>query len=159
MLLLPLLLSLRRFPGFYSIPPSVFIAFLRSPCLVPIPFPPLKKVHQNTLGGASTSTDIIFFFLILTRGYFFIALLERGREREKHWYEGETSIGCLPYDPHMIPNWGSNSQPRYMPWLGIKPVTFWGMGWCSNQLSYLARTKYQLLKDTVSLQKTNEREN
>ena len=27
---------------------------------------------------------------------------------------------------HMHPNRGSNPQPRYMPWPGIKPAAFWG---------------------------------
>ena len=26
---------------------------------------------------------------------------------------------------HTYPNWGSNLQPRYMPWPGIQPCTFW----------------------------------
>ena len=43
----------------------------------------------------------------------------------------ETSIGCLHQGP--------NLQLRYVPWLGIKPSTFWCVGWCSNQLSHLAR--------------------
>ena len=30
------------------------------------------------------------------------------------------------------PNWGWNSQPRYEPWLGIKPAVFWCTGQCSN---------------------------
>ena len=39
----------------------------------------------------------------------------------------------------------SNLQPRYMLWPGIRPTTFWCMGWCSNQQSHLARAKISLL--------------
>ena len=34
------------------------------------------------------------------------------------------------------PDWGPNLQPRHIPWPGIKPVTFWFTGRCSNQLSH-----------------------
>ena len=37
----------------------------------------------------------------------FIDFRERGREREKHWCEKETLIGCLPYTPQPK----SNPQP------------------------------------------------
>ena len=43
--------------------------------------------------------------------------------RGKHWFERETSIGCL----------------SYILWLGIEPAAFWCMGWCSNQLSHWAK--------------------
>ena len=53
--------------------------------------------------------------------YMFIDFRER--EKEKHWCERETSIGCLPY----------------VLWLGIKPPTCWCAGWCSNQLSHTGK--------------------
>ena len=31
--------------------------------------------------------------------------------------------------------WGLNLQPRYVPWLGLKPTTFCYIGRCSKQLS------------------------
>ena len=43
----------------------------------------------------------------------------------------KTSIGCLLEA-------GSNLQPRHMPWLGIKPGTFWCIGWGSNQLNHIS---------------------
>ena len=63
-------------------------------------------------------------------------LRERGRRREK---ERERNINvreihrwvCLLH----VPNQGSNPQPRYVPWLGIKPVTLQLMERYSNQLS------------------------
>ena len=36
---------------------------------------------------------------------------------------------------YTCPDWGSNPQPRYVPWLGIKPAAFWCLGLCSNHLS------------------------
>ena len=44
---------------------------------------------------------------------FFIALIEKGRERrkerEKHQCEREVLIDC-----YMFPDWGLNPQPRYV---------------------------------------------
>ena len=73
----------------------------------------------------------------LKYAYCFLRARERRRgeerEREKERVrERERLIGCI----HMCPDWGSNPQPRYMPWLGIKSTTFWCIGWCSNQLSH-----------------------
>ena len=70
----------------------------------------------------------------------FIDFRERGRER-KHWCERERSIGCNLYIPWLE---RSNLQPRYGPWLGIKPANFWCMGWCSNQLSHPVRAGLSL---------------
>ena len=55
------------------------------------------------------------------------------REEER---ERETSIGCLPYASQLGV---SNAQPKYVPWLGIEPSTFWCLGRCSNQQSHPAR--------------------
>ena len=57
---------------------------------------------------------------------------ERGRERtitvrEKHWSVASCST---------LTGWGSNTQPRYVSWLGIEPASFWCTGQCSNQLSH-----------------------
>ena len=45
---------------------------------------------------------------------------------EKHW--------LVAFCIH--PDWGSNSQPRYVPWLGIRQATFQFTGRQSNQLSH-----------------------
>ena len=65
-------------------------------------------------------------FLILTLGYD-----ERGREREReNEKERETSFGCLPY----------------VPWLGIKPTTFWFTWQCFNRKTHPARAILKLFK-------------
>ena len=43
--------------------------------------------------------------------------------REKHW---SVAFRTCPY-------WGQNPQPRYVPWPGIEPTTFWCTRWHSNQ--------------------------
>ena len=53
----------------------------------------------------------------------------RGREREGEKHQSERS------------NWGPNPQPRHVPWLGMELVTFWFVGWCSNQLSHISQGK------------------
>lgn len=55
--------------------------------------------------------------------------LKRGRRREKH------QIGCLC----TCPNQRSNPQPKYGPWVGIKPDICWCAGLSSNRLSHPAR--------------------
>ena len=62
--------------------------------------------HPSRLQGA-----YLPFFSFL-RFYLFI-FREREREGEKHQ--------CTPH-------WGPGPQPRHVPWLGIKPVTFWFAG-------------------------------
>ena len=72
---------------------------------------------------------------------FFTGFRKRRREkREKRW-----SVAS-----YMHPNWGSNPQPRYVPWPGIKPTTFWCIGRCSNQLSYQAKAAaHHILTNTT----------
>ena len=67
---------------------------------------------------------------------------EREREREKHDVREKPQLVAF----HMHPRRGLSLQPRYVPWLGIKPAAFWCTGWCSNQLSYLARSNYILFR-------------
>ena len=64
---------------------------------------------------------------------------EGSRERER---QTETSIGCL----HMHPDHqGSNPQPRYKPWPGIRPATFrctgkfWAQSTALHQLGLIHR--------------------
>ena len=44
--------------------------------------------------------------------------------------------GCLSH----APKWGPGLQPRHVPWLGLKPGTFWFTGWCSIHWAIAART-------------------
>ena len=62
---------------------------------------------------------------------FFCCFLERERERERETSMWQRNISWLPSHTH--PDWGSNLQPGYVPWLGNEPVTFRSTGWCSNQ--------------------------
>ena len=50
---------------------------------------------------------------------------EGRRQGEKHQCFRDTSIGCLSHSP----NWEPGPQPSHVPWLEIKPVTFWFAGW------------------------------
>ena len=50
---------------------------------------------------------------------------EGEREGEKHWCVRDTSIGCLLHATY----WGPGLQPRHVPWLRIKPVTFQFTDW------------------------------
>ena len=75
------------------------------------------------------------------RIFLFIAFRERGkgerqreRERERGKSIWERNIDWLP--SCMCPKWGPNLQPRYVPWLEIKPTTFQSTGQCSNQMSH-----------------------
>ena len=68
------------------------------------------------------SPVIIFFFYPHPNICLLISEREEERERVKHRCERETWIGCLPTHP----DWRSNPQPRYEPWQGIQPATFWG---------------------------------
>ena len=88
---------------------------------------PTKATLSNTIGQNFPSHFSLLchiYFFNPTQGY--IYWLERDRERqetEKHW----SVASC------MHPNGGWNSQPRYVPWLGIEPTTFWCTGrWHSN---------------------------
>ena len=66
-------------------------------------------------------------------GFFFKTLFIYLRERE-------TVAFC------MHPDLGLNLKPRYVPWPGMEPATFWCLGQCSNQLSHPARASlYSLI--------------
>ena len=57
--------------------------------------------------------------------------------REKH--QRERTINKLPSWTH--PDGGLNLKPGNVPWPGIEPVTFWSMGWCSNQLRHIGQDR------------------
>ena len=112
--------------------------------------PPRSRLHhqQNRhnnpyflITAVSKAVRLRSFFFI----YFFnpqpkILVRKGERERETSMREKHQSVISRTY-----PNWGSNLQPKYVPWPGIKPVTFWCMGWCSNQLGHQARAQVILL--------------
>ena len=78
----------------------------------------------------------IYVCIYLCKRFYLFIFRERGREegeggrkKGKRWCERETSVSCLC----TLPNWGLN-QPRYVPWLGIEPVTicFAGKAQCTG---------------------------
>lgn len=73
-----------------------------------------------------------FVFCFLNQMIYPIDLRERGteRKREINVREKQQPVACC-----MHPNWVSNPQPRYAPWLRIKPIPFGWRGLCSNHLS------------------------
>ena len=94
----------------------------------------LPKVTQPELRFCSFSFFFNSHLRICTYWYFFI---EREKERNinvREKYRLVASCTC--------PDWGSNSQPRYVPWPGIERATLWLRATlCSNQLSHPARKR------------------
>ena len=82
----------------------------------------------------------IYLFIIFLNPHLriYLLILEREEVRGRETLMWERNIDRLVAS-HACPDWGLNLQPRYVPWLGIEPATFWCMGWCSNQLSHPAR--------------------
>ena len=104
--------------------------------------PTLQKIILCFLGPPPhviiTGEVCVYFiftllFLILTWGFVFIDFRERGRggrerQREKHW---------LVADSHICPQLGTKPATLgYVPRLGVKSMTVWCTGWCSDQLNY-----------------------
>ena len=54
---------------------------------------------------------------------------ERNRKRKIDVREKHRLVASCPH-----PNRGLNMQPRYVPWPGIEPATFWCAAGCSKQL-------------------------
>ena len=93
---------------------------------------------QNHLSGlawftSQTSMKLGFVFFLNLHQRICLLIWEREREIEREKHQMVAS--------HMHPDWGSNPQPRYVPWPGMKPASCWCMGWCSNQLSHPASTR------------------
>ena len=84
---------------------------------------------------------LLNFFFILTWGHFFIAFRERGRERNIDVKEKHRLVAFPMHvdQDHSCLEWGLNLQPRYVPWLGIKPHNLLVMEQCSNQLSHTSQ--------------------
>ena len=75
-----------------------------------------------------------FFFKIL-----FIYFKRGGKGRRKRGRE-TLMCGCLS---HAL-NWGPGPQPRHVPWLGIKLMTLWSLGWHSIHWATPARAIFVL---------------
>ena len=87
-------------------------------------------------------------FFILTWGHFFSLLLEGwGRQKKKETSVWARNIDWLPSCTRT--DWGLNQQPEYVPWLGIESMTFWSMGWYSNQLSHTGEGELLVFSDSV----------
>lgn len=78
-----------------------------------------------------------YFYFILFILYDTFIYLFSENEIKKHLVREKYRLVASPY-------WGSNLQTRcYL--IEIEPATFWCLGWCSNQLSYLLRALVLLL--------------
>ena len=91
--------------------------------------PTLNPLSHTSQGGS-------YYFLI----YLLIWEREReeGEERQRNIYVREKHQLFASYT---CPDRGSNPQPRYAPWLIVKPTIFWCTGLCSNQLTHLASAR------------------
>ena len=82
----------------------------------------------STKGGTFVSEQLFFFFFFFLKDFIYL-FLERGEEREK---ESEKSMSEKHWSvaSRMHHDRGPNPQPRHVPWLGIKLVTFGFLGRC-----------------------------
>ena len=99
-----------------------------------------QAISYSSVEFNKVITPLIFHLLSGMPLVFFFSLKSSpqdmfiGKERNIDVWEKHQSVPS-----HTCHHWGSKTQPKYMPWLGTKPATFWYMGWCSNQLSHPAR--------------------
>ena len=75
--------------------------------------------------------------------------------REKETSMWETLLGCLLYTPQP----GTELQPGYVPWPGIKPTTFQCMGGHSKQLSHTSQWEKILIRVTLVKKKLDKVQN
>ena len=98
----------------------------------------LLALHATSCDKCALLLEEYFLFLFLFNPHPRICLLilEMGGEggRERHWCEKHRSVASLT-----LADLETNPQPRWVSWMGIEPATFSWMGWCSNQLTLLAR--------------------
>ena len=83
----------------------------------------------------SNENFFLKFFLFLPKDIFPIAFSERGREREKHQCERETSIGCLLYAPGL----GNKPTTQACAQTGNQTHSFSVTEQRSNQLSHVGQ--------------------
>ena len=83
--------------------------------------------------------ELSFFFKNI---FFLLLILEKGKKRERnvHVREKHQSVASCTR-----PDWGLNPHPRHVPWLGIKPTTFWFVGRHPTNWATLARARAELL--------------
>ena len=108
------------------------------------------KVHSSLLPYFIFVFSIFYIWLSCLCIFTFLKMIlfifrDKGRkgkrEGEKHWCVRDTLIGCLLH----ISNWGPGPQPRHVPWLGVKPVTFPFAGWHSIHWATPARACLYIL--------------
>ena len=108
--------------------------------------------ERNGHKGYHTSRFwVCFFFFPHWRT--FIDFRERGREEERERENIDVREKHRSVASHTRPDWGSNPQPRHVPWSGIEPVTFQFTGWCSNDLSHTGQrsSRFILAHQTCNL--------
>ena len=113
----PFLLLGRKAQFFIPYKPKIYLGIFCLLWVTKVLFIPLKK----------------YFYLFVERG----RRREKKRERNINVWE---IISCLL----QAPNWGPGLQPRCVPWLGIKPVTFQFTGLSSIHWATPARAIYTI---------------
>ena len=118
---------------------------------VSLPLSPSLPLSKNKWIKSFFLKDNTHYYLHFIYFYFlnmFIDFRERARKREK---EKERNVGVREKHPlaasHMHPDQGSNPQPWYEPWLGIKPAHFWCTGRRSHRLSHSGHSCYLHVKE------------
>lgn len=97
----------------------------------------LTVVHCLVLEEAYTMSYILSVFKKNPCLKIYLLILERKGDRERNIDGRETSM----WEKHQLAashtcsNQGSNLQPRYTPWPGIKPTNFW----CTRQCSFVKK--------------------
>ena len=101
---------------------------------------------NDSLALLPANESFLLLFCVHPRTWLLILRERKGTEREGKKHRcGKTCIGCLWC---MHPD-QDNPQHRHMPWLRTKPVTFWFMGWRSNQLSHTNQHWWILLNGFI----------
>ena len=88
---------------------------------------PTTLVYQTMLQPTELPGQDRYFYLFT----FFLRERERGKEEEREEEEHQLARDILINSLSHAPIWGYGQQPWHVPWLGIKPATFWFTGQCS----------------------------